>query len=107
MTHSVVLNALAERERRIGLLLARAPHRLRRTVNWLRVPSRRRWRLLSGGLLILGGFLSILPLLGIWMLPLGLVLLSDDFAILRRRVDRILAYIEQSHPRWMGLPDRK
>ncbi|WP_246379369.1 hypothetical protein [Gluconacetobacter johannae] len=101
------MTAPTERERRIGLLLARAPHRLRGAVTWLRVPSRRHWRLLSGGLLILGGFLFILPFLGLWMLPLGMLLLSEDIAVLRRGVDRCLAYIEQNHPGWMGLPDQK
>ena len=28
--------------------------------------------------LILGGFLAVLPILGLWMLPLGLALMSDD-----------------------------
>ncbi len=32
-----------------------------------------------GLLLIVGGVFSILPVLGLWMLPLGLVLLSEDF----------------------------
>ncbi|MBM9400878.1 hypothetical protein JUN65_04680 [Gluconacetobacter azotocaptans] len=107
MTCSVVLTAVTERERRIALLLGRAPDRLRRAVAWLRVPSRRHWRLLSGGLLILGGFLFILPFLGLWMLPLGLLLLSEDIAVLRRGVDRGLVYIEQNHPGWMGLPNQK
>ena len=37
-----------------------------------------------GILLLLGGFLWFLPLLGAWMLPLGLLILSVDFAIARR-----------------------
>ena len=34
-------------------------------------------------LLILGGIFSFLPFLGIWMLPLGLMLLALDIPILR------------------------
>ena len=34
-------------------------------------------------LLMAGGFLSFLPVLGIWMLPLGLLLLAVDLPILR------------------------
>lgn len=34
-------------------------------------------------LLILGGIFSILPVLGIWMLPLGLLLLAVDLPALR------------------------
>ena len=37
-----------------------------------------------GILFLLGGFLWFLPLLGAWMLPLGLLILSVDFAIARR-----------------------
>jgi len=32
---------------------------------------------------ILGGFLAFLPVLGVWMLPLGLLLLAVDLPILR------------------------
>lgn len=39
----------------------------------------------AGILLVIGGMLSILPVLGIWMLPLGLVLLALDVALLRQR----------------------
>lgn len=52
-------------------------------------------------LLIAGGVFSFLPVLGIWMLPLGLLLLAVDLPILRgpisvliirtRRKGRILA----------------
>jgi hypothetical protein len=34
-------------------------------------------------LLIIGGLLSFLPFLGIWMLPLGLLLLAVDLPLLR------------------------
>ena len=52
--------------------------------------------------LVLGRLLSFLPVLGIWMLPLGLLLLAVDLPILRgpisaliirgRRKARILAH---------------
>jgi hypothetical protein len=44
----------------------------------------------SGHLLVIGGLLSILPVLGIWMLPLGLVLLALGVALLRRPTVRML-----------------
>lgn len=43
-------------------------------------------RLPLGILLILGGIFSFLPVLGIWMLPLGLLLLAVDFPFMRPRV---------------------
>jgi len=48
------------------------------------LPASRIARIMLGIVLVLGGFLSFLPVLGIWMLPLGLIVLSVDFAIVRR-----------------------
>ncbi|HYD98576.1 MAG TPA: hypothetical protein VEH84_04275 [Alphaproteobacteria bacterium] len=53
-------------------------------VHGLRKPSARWVRIPAGLLLIAGGVFSILPGLGIWMLPLGLMLLALDFALVRR-----------------------
>lgn len=39
-------------------------------------------------LLIIGGLLGFLPVLGFWMLPLGLSLLAVDFPVVRRWVRR-------------------
>jgi hypothetical protein len=44
--------------------------------------------------------LSILPLFGVWMLPLGLMLLAEDVPPLRRARDRLLKWIEQHRPNW-------
>ena len=41
-------------------------------------------RVLLGIGFILGGIFSFLPVLGIWMLPLGLLILSIDFPPVRR-----------------------
>ncbi|WP_341872339.1 hypothetical protein [Lutibaculum baratangense] len=44
-----------------------------------------RWqRVTIGSLLIAGGSLGFLPVLGFWMIPLGVVFLSIDLAIARR-----------------------
>lgn len=59
-----------------------------RALRWLRHPRSRGIRLPVGALLVLGGIFSILPGLGIWMLPLGLLLLAGDVPILRRPVAR-------------------
>jgi hypothetical protein len=93
-----------DRERRMGLLVRRLPQRIQRAVGWLRQPSSQWARIPAGGLLIVGGFLSVLPIFGLWMLPLGVVLLSEDVPPLRRGTDRSLAWIERRRPHWMGLP---
>lgn len=46
----------------------------------------------AGALLIVGGILGFLPILGFWMLPLGLVLISDDIPWLRRRRRRVQSW---------------
>jgi len=56
----------------------------------------------SGLLFIVGSFLSILPIFGIWMLPLGLILLAEDNAPLRRVRDRLLDWIERHRPHWFA-----
>ncbi|MBL8572973.1 MAG: hypothetical protein JNM13_04780 [Hyphomicrobiaceae bacterium] len=52
-----------------------------RTVN---LPRNRIARVGLGVAFVLGGIFSILPVLGVWMLPVGLMILSVDFAIARR-----------------------
>jgi len=60
------------------------PTPVSRAIRWLREPSSRWIRIPAGILLIVGGIFSILPLLGLWMLPLGLLLLAQDLPFLRR-----------------------
>ena len=47
------------------------PSKPARFVGWLRKPSSRYARMPIGTLLIFGGVFSFLPVLGLWMLPLG------------------------------------
>ena len=48
------------------------------------MPRSRIVRLAIGIGLIVGGTLGFLPVLGFWMIPLGLLVLSIDLAIVRR-----------------------
>lgn len=67
-------------ERRIPQTAAGWLSRLRRPeARWIRVPL--------GILLVLGGIFSFLPVLGIWMLPLGLLLLAVDLLFLQGPVN--------------------
>ena len=50
----------------------------------LNLPGSRILRVGIGLVLIVGGCLGFLPILGFWMVPLGLLVLSIDFAIARR-----------------------
>ena len=76
------------------------PQGISRSLRWLREPSARWVRLPVGLLLIAGGIFSILPVLGLWMLPLGLLLLAQDLPFLRRPMRRALLWAERRWVRW-------
>ncbi|MCB8882860.1 hypothetical protein ACELLULO517_21620 [Acidisoma cellulosilytica] len=86
---------------RLSHLLNRLPARIRDATHWLLAPKARWARIPVGLLLILGGIFSFLPLLGIWMLPLGLILLAEDISFLRRLREKALDWIEARHPHWI------
>ena len=71
------------------------PDRFARTLRSLRHPDARWLRIPLGLLLVAGGVLSILPVLGIWMLPLGLLLLAYDVPFLRKPVARFTIWATQ------------
>lgn len=49
-----------------------------------RAPKSKIGRLLLGWSLVVGGILGFLPVLGFWMIPLGVVVLSADSPFMRR-----------------------
>ncbi|WP_281300858.1 MULTISPECIES: hypothetical protein [unclassified Iodidimonas] len=49
-----------------------------------RLPRSRPQRIVLGILLLLGGTMGFLPVLGFWMLPLGVIVLSMDLHPVRR-----------------------
>jgi hypothetical protein len=61
------------------------PEGVARQVRNLRHPDARWVRLPLGVLFVLGGLLApVVPILGVWMIPLGLLLLAYDVPFLRR-----------------------
>ncbi len=48
------------------------------------VPRHRLPRMTLGGAMVAGGFLGFLPVLGYWMVPVGLAILAIDFPPVRR-----------------------
>jgi hypothetical protein len=53
-------------------------------------------------LLICGGLLGFLPILGLWMLPVGLLLLAEDVPPLKSARTCILDWVERRHPDWFA-----
>ena len=85
----------AELDRHFAWFEGKLSPRLASFVSWLRRPSSRWVRLPLALVLIVGGFLSFLPILGLWMLPLGLVLFAQDVPILQKPLAQMLGWIER------------
>ncbi|WP_426609639.1 hypothetical protein [Bradyrhizobium sp. McL0616] len=86
---------------RLDKLVHRLPPRVGDTVSYLLKPSSRWVRIPSGALLVVGGVLSFLPALGIWMLPLGLALLAEDVPALRASRSKVFDWVERRKPHWL------
>ncbi len=65
----------------------------------LALPASRIFRILLGIGLCIGGLLAFLPVLGIWMLPLGILVLSVDLPPVRRLRRRFDVYWGRSEMR--------
>jgi hypothetical protein len=88
-----------ELDRYLNKIGAYLPAWFCRTVVRLRKPSRVLLRVAVALLLIVGGFLSFLPVLGLWMLPLGLIILSQDLPFLQRPLLRVFQWVDR---KWQG-----
>jgi len=72
----------------------------KRSLDWLRQPSTRLVRIPLAVLLVLGGVFSILPGLGIWMLPVGLLLLAVDIHLLQTPITYALIHVQRKWTNW-------
>ncbi|RWN39166.1 hypothetical protein [Mesorhizobium sp.] len=59
------------------------------------MPRSRGLRIAIGVVLIFGGILGFLPILGFWMIPIGLLVLSYEFALVRRHRRRLVVWWER------------
>ena len=71
----------------------------------LELPRSRLIRLILGLVLIVGGLLGFLPVLGFWMIPLGLLILSVDLPIVRRWRRRLEVWWGRRRGDENGTPD--
>lgn len=95
---------MTRRERRFH----RQFHALERLIPALRGPMarlrRERWfpiRFPLAVLLTCGGLLWFLPVLGLWMLPAGLLLLAVDFPVLRGPISGLVIRGRMAVKRWL------
>jgi hypothetical protein len=94
--------AMSTDDRRLERIINRLPKRIRSSIRFLRQPSGRSLRIPIGVLLTLGGVVGFLPIVGFWMLPIGLALLADDVQLLRSLRSRILDWVEHHRPDWLA-----
>jgi hypothetical protein len=92
------MDAQSDLDRRLHRFAQRLPGKPARLLLWVWQPSQIWLRVPLAIALVAGGLLSFLPVLGIWMLPLGLVLVARDIPFLRAPMARMLAWIETKWP---------
>ncbi len=76
--------------------------RLRRTFAWGRLKLPFGIRAVLGVLLVIGGIFGFLPVLGFWMIPVGLALIALDVPPLRRWLRSWLHNGIRPRRRWQG-----
>ena len=86
--------AKADLNRYFKMIDRRVPISVSQFIRWLRKPSSFAVRLVVALLLVLGGFFSFLPVLGLWMLPLGLLFIAQDVPLLQKPLVKALTWVE-------------
>ena len=98
--HASELDDSHRHRRRLSGLIDRLPGWRKGGTLWLLRPKSRWARIAAGVALILGG----LPVFGLWMLPLGLILVAEDVLAVRRGPARVLDRPEDRWPQWFKKP---
>lgn len=87
-------------EERLQRLLSKLPKRVTSVIQRLRHPNARWQRLPIAFLFLIGAVFSFLPVLGIWMLPVGLLLLAEDLPPARRLLYASVNWVARCQPGW-------
>jgi len=76
----------------------RLPNWIAGTIRWLRLPSSFWVRFPIGMALVPAGAVGFLPILGFWMVPLGLILIAHDVPLMQPPLVRLLDWVERKWP---------
>jgi hypothetical protein len=82
-------------DRELDRLQQRLPNSVSRLMDKLRGPAVAPYRIPVGVALTVGGCLGFLPVLGLWMTPLGLALLAQDVPVMRKPFARLMARVNR------------
>ncbi len=91
-------------DRAFDVLEQESPDRVARAIHWLRSPASRKVRIPLGVLFIIAGFLWFLPVVGIEMLPIGLLLIAQDVPFLKKPIGEAMLWLER---RWLAWRKRR
>ena len=83
-------------------LQARLPHKVSRFMQKVRSPEVAPYRIPAGIALTAGGIVGFLPILGFWMIPLGLIVMAKDIPPLQPVLVRFLDWVERKWPDKQG-----
>ena len=79
----------------LDLLQTRVPDGVSKVMKKVRGPSAKPYRIPIGIALTVGGVFGFLPLIGFWMVPLGLAVLAQDVPVIRPPLARAVAWINR------------
>ena len=79
----------------LDVLQQRMPKGVARVMRGVRSPSAKPYRIPAGIALTLGGVIGFMPILGFWMVPLGLAVLAQDVPVMRPPLARMIAWINR------------
>jgi hypothetical protein len=85
-------------DERVERLQRRLPDSLAKVVAWIHRPAPKAVRVPLGAALVAGGVVGFLPIVGYWMLPVGLVILARDVPPLRPPLVRFFDWVESKLP---------
>jgi hypothetical protein len=74
------------------------PDRVSKVVRKVRSPEAKPYRIPIGVALTAGGIVGFLPILGFWMVPLGLAVLAQDVPVMRPPLARLLRKVNGKKP---------
>jgi hypothetical protein len=91
-------------DRPLERLLKALPSGISRLFTRVMHPDASRVRRPLAVIMIVGGLCGFLPILGFWMLPVGLILIGEDIPVVKRLTLRALGTLQGW---WDGLRDRE
>ena len=93
---SACMTQTPDLDQELDRLQQRLPDGASRVIGKVRSPRVKPYRIPVGVALIAGGVVGFLPILGFWMVPLGLAVMAQDVPVMRRPTARLVAAINRA-----------